>query len=186
MTSTAMRLYRMETNNRSSDTIGADAITDVTYSKRFSRLAGKPTGPLSAEQAHKRHASGEPYAVTLGEPTSPDAVIDVVWKNDHVGVWFYDEKVRPSVHFSFDVRTDRLFLEFVTNWKYPDGAVLLNQAHQIEEVRYTPKGIVRHERKDKGAGERIIYDISDVDVSLNWERIPEFGNWDSIARFDRE
>lgn len=159
---------------------------DVTYSERFSDLAGKPTGPLSAEQARERHASGEPYAVTLGDPTSPDAVIDVAWKNDHVGVWFFDEKVRRTVHFSFAVRGTTLFLAEVTNWKYPEGAVLRNQANRIERVFYTAEGIVTHQVIDKEANEKTTDKLSDVDVSINWEPIPEFGDWESVARFDRE
>ncbi|MEU6130986.1 hypothetical protein ABZ805_17595 [Saccharopolyspora sp. NPDC047091] len=158
----------------------------MVYSERYSDLAGKPTGPLSEEQARERHASGEPYAVTLGDPGSPDAVIDVAWKNDHLGVWFFDEKVRRTVHFSFQARESKLFLTTVMNWKYPDDARLRNQASVIERVSYNPDGIIQHEVIDKVAEEKTVRDISDVDVTMNWENIPSFGEWDSVSRFDRK
>lgn len=157
----------------------------TTYSDHFRALAGEPTGLLSAEQARERHASGEPYAVTLGDPKSPDAVIDVAWKGEYVGVWFLDEKVRRTVHFSFEVRGNTLFLAEVTNWKYPEGAVLRNQANMIERVLYTPEGIVTHQIIDKEATEKTTDKLSDVDVSINWEPVPDFGDWDSLAHFDR-
>lgn len=161
-------------------------MNNVTYSERYSDLAGKPAGPLSEDQARQRHASGEPYAVTLGDPGSPDAVIDVAWKNNHLGVWFFDEEGRRTVHFSFHVREGKLFLAIAMNWKYPEGFRLRNQASVIERVRYTPDGIIQHETTDKVSGEKTVRDISDVDVATNWDNIPSFGEWDSVSRFDRE
>lgn len=161
-------------------------MTDTTYSKIFSSLAGRPTFLLSEAQARRRHVSGEPYTVTLGDPEAPDAVIDVVWKNDHLGVWFFDDKLRRTVHFSFEVHGDKLFLHTVTNWKYPDGAMLLNQSSVIEEVSYATDGFITHEVTDKSAGERTIRELSDVDVAMNWDDVPAFGEWESVSRFDRE
>lgn len=158
----------------------------ITYSKIYSSLAGRPTFLISEAQARKRHASGEPYTVTIGDPESPDAVLDVVWKNNHLGVWFFDDKMRRTVHFSFDVRDGRLFLHVVTNWKYPEGAVLRNEASVIEEVCFTTDGVVTHEVADKSAEVRTIRHISDVDVAPNWDDIPAFGEWESVSRFDRE
>ena len=43
-----------------------------TYSERWSSRAGKPTGEISRDEAQRRHESGEPYVVTLGEPGDPD------------------------------------------------------------------------------------------------------------------
>lgn len=158
---------------------------EATYSERWSDLAGKPTSVISEDEARERNASGEPFTVTLGDPEAPDAVIDVAWKNDHLGVWFFDQEVRRSVHFSFRVHGDKLFLVTVMNWKYPEGAVLRNEATTIERVSYTPEGIVTHEVTDKVADQKTIRDISDVDVRMNWEGIPVFGEWESVTRFDR-
>lgn len=161
-------------------------MTEVTYSERWSDLAGGPTGVISEEAARERDQSGEAYTITLGDPEDPDRVLDVAWKNDHLGVWFFDDQVRRSVHFSFKVHGDKLFLATVMNWKYPEGAVLRNEATTIERVAFTPEGVVTHEITDKAAGEKTARDLADVDVTSNWEEIPAFGQWDSVTRFNRE
>lgn len=161
------------------------AMTEETYSDRWSDLAGQPTGVIGKAQARERHATGEPYTVTLGAPYAPDAVIDVAWKNDYLGVWFFDEQVRRSVHFAFRAHGDKLFLTTLTNWKYPEGAVLRNEATSIERVAYTVEGIVTREVTDQAALRTTTQDLSDVDVTMNWECAPAFGEWESVARFER-
>lgn len=86
---------------------------EVTYSERWSDPAGKPTDVLAEEAARQRHESGEPYTVTLGDTEDPEAVLDVAWNHDHLGVWFFDEQVRRSVHYSFTVREGKLFLDMM-------------------------------------------------------------------------
>jgi hypothetical protein len=40
------------------------------------------------------------YSVVLGDPATPDRVPEVV-RPDHVGVWFFDPRQRPSLNYHF-------------------------------------------------------------------------------------
>lgn len=158
---------------------------EETYSDRWSDLAGKPTGVIGKGEARERHATGEPYTVTLGAPDDPDAVIDVARKNDYLGVWFFDERVRRSVHFAFHARGDKLFLVTVTNWTYPEGAVLRNEATTIDRITYTTEGLVTRDVTDHTTRQKTTQHIADVDVTTNWQNSPAFGEWSSVTRFER-
>lgn len=156
-----------------------------TYSERWSSLAGEPTDVISREEAHRRHETGEPYVITLGEPTDPDNVIEIAWKNDYLGVWFFDEQGRRSVQYMFTVYGNQLFLDTMTNWKYPDGGHRLNEANWIKEFEFTPGGNVTVEAIDTTTNDVTTEDYTGVDVSPHWEKIPAFGEWESIIRYDR-
>lgn len=67
-----------------------------------------------------------------------------------------------------------------------DDARSINECEPIEEIRYRPNGIVHRELRDKKAQEKTATDYGDVQVDINREPIPEFGDWASISRFDRD
>lgn len=71
-------------------------------------------------------------------------------------------------------------------WDIPGGYVEPGEANYIETVLYGQDGVVRYREKDKLAGEVRNKSIRDVPLDINWERVPEFGNWDSVPRYDRE
>lgn len=162
----------------------------VTYSERFSDLAGEPTGIITERTARGRDRTGKPYTVTLGAPRDPDRVLEVCWHNRFLGVWFFDQPLRRSVHYSFDRRdTERepwLFLHEMIVWTYPKAtARLLNECSAVRRVRFTPEGIIRDSTRDHTTHREEIVDTSDVDVASHWEPVPVFGQWSSVSRHDR-
>jgi len=126
--------------------------------------------------------------VVLGDPTSPEKIIEVVWENDHVGVVFFDRLQRQAVHYSFRRIDDKtMFLTSITNWQYPDdNAKLINESCRIESIDYQSDGIVEHEVRDKQADEIRRTKYRDVNTDINWEPVPTFGDWASITRFERD
>lgn len=159
----------------------------VTYCELWSNKRRAPTGTMSAEQARERDSKGESYCVVLGNPHAPDAVIDVVPKNSHIEVEFIDESGLTHTAYGFrDMGDGRFFNSTVTVWTYPEGARGKHHARITESIEMKPDGFLHREVRDKSAGNTDITDYSDVPVDVNWEPAPEFGHWESIARYDRD
>lgn len=160
----------------------------ITYCERWNDLLHAPINVISVNEARRRHDAGGVYSVTLGDPTHPDAFIEANWALNYLGVWFFDEKCRRVLRYGFRrVSDEQMFMTELRVWEYPpEAGGSLNEANIIETVRYGQDGIVRHREKDKLAGEVRTKDIRNVPVDINWEKVPEFGHWESVARYDRE
>lgn len=159
----------------------------LTYCRRWNFARHQPIDPLTAEEARRRDEEGELYTVAVGDHRPPDAVIEVVWNNNHVGVWFFDDRGRPWLHYSFrKIDDNRMFLHKITRRQWPEGGHALNEANLIEELTHQPDGSVHREVQDDVAHEIVTSDYRDVPLDINWEPVPRFGHWASIARYNRE
>ena len=74
----------------------------------------------------------------------------------------------------------------VTVWSYPEGARSKSQASIIESLEYGQDGYLLRRVNDKSLDHIKKTEYKDVPVDVNWEPVPEFGRWESIARYDRE
>ena len=160
----------------------------VSYCRRWNFRRDRPIDPLTEDEARRQDAAGELYTVVLGDPAGPEKIIEVVWENKHLGVIFFDRLQRQSIRYSFTrVDDDTMFLRSITNWKYDDDtAKTINESSRIEHIEYHQDGIVEHEVRDEQAGEIRTKKIRDVKLDINWEPIPTFGDWEYIARYDRQ
>lgn len=159
----------------------------VTYCRRWSFRTQRVTDPLTVEQAAKLDAAGEWYTVVLGALTAPTAILDVVRGNRHIDVTFPDDRGRQVLTYDFrQVDDDTMFLTTMTRWEYGDEqARTISQADVVDKFSYRDDGTVHREVRDVRARERRTTDFSGVDVSINWEPVPAFGDWESIARRER-
>lgn len=160
----------------------------ITYCVEWNSILEQPREPLSPSETQRKDKNRLPYAVLVGDPTDPDEIININWGNDYVEVAFNDEQKRQWLTYSFKKVGDGLmFMLAVTRWQYPeDGpAENLNGAELIEEIRYRTDGVVQREIRDENKQERIVDEYDGVSLDINWEPVPEFGNWASLARFDR-
>jgi hypothetical protein len=158
----------------------------VSYCRRWNFKRNRPIDPLTVEQARHRDEADELYTAVLGDPAAPERVIEIV-RPDHVGVWFFDPQQRPSLNYLFR-RTDErtMFLHNVTRWAYPnDDARMFSESNLIEEIEYEPGGIAHHEVQDQTAGEIKRTSYREVGLDVNVEPVPAFGDWTSIARYER-
>lgn len=159
----------------------------VTYCELWSDQLRSPTDEMSEEQARTRDAKGEPYCVVLGDPAAPQAVLEVAWKNSYIGVSFIDEEGRTHTSYDFRKQDDgRLFMTEVTVWTYPEGAQFEFEASVIENVYFRPDGYARRTLDDRSSDQIKATEYADVPMDTNWEPVPEFGHWESIARYDRD
>lgn len=146
----------------------------------------QPVGSMTEAAARKLDGQGEPYTVVVGDGVAPAAVIDVCWKNAYLGVSFKDLRGRTDLRYSFTrVDDQRLFLSDVTWWHYPEGARFEFEADRIESRTYRPDGYVSRRVDDTGADFIEISEHLDMPVEAHWERVPAFGRWAAVARYDR-
>lgn len=154
----------------------------VQYADRWLTRRGKPGAPIDEDEARRRHESGKLYTVVLGDPERPAAYLDVRNETGFVGVHFLDDAGRPylTYHFARDPNSDDdLFLEQATYREYVGDEVVRGDAYT-----FAPDGRVVKEHKDYLLHEAERGETRD-DVSSNWEPVPEFGSYESIARVER-
>jgi hypothetical protein len=112
----------------------------------------------------------------------------VNWSLDYLGTWFLDDKLRRNLKYSFTrVDAKTLFLEQIILWEYPEDAVRdLNTATKVITLTYNQDGVV-HEAIDDSVAETVeVISRSDMALDINWEQVPKFGDWSSVAQRNRE
>ncbi len=160
----------------------------IAFCRRWNTITATPIDPLTPAQAERMDRAKRWYTVVVGEPAAPRCYVEVAWENEHVGVWFLDEGLRQSVHYSF-TRLDEtmMFLDAVILWCYPRRAGRsFDDASRIEAVEYTTDGLVRRTTTNVRRGKDEVEDVSDVPLGSNWEPVPAFGDYRSVTRLDRE
>ena len=159
----------------------------VTYCEQWNDRLRAPAGERSEEEARRLDAAGELYSVVLGDPSSPDAEVQVYWKNSVLTVSFMDKSARRHVKYVFRKMDEkRLFLTDVTTWTYPEGARFIFEATRIEHILFQPDGYSHKRVDDKSSDNIEISEYRDVPVDANWEPVPEFGDWESVTRYQRD
>jgi hypothetical protein len=147
---------------------------------------GRPAATMSEQRAKDLDGRGEPYTVVVGDAAAPEAVIQVCWKNAYLGVSFRDVNGRTDLQYSFTkVDDERLFLTDVTSWHYAPEARFEFEAERIESCTYRPDGYATRRVDDNGHDRIVVSESLDVPVDAHWERVPAFGHWASVARYDR-
>jgi hypothetical protein len=158
----------------------------LTYCERWNATLKKPIDVISAEEAAARYESGDLFSVVVGDVARPSVLIEVRWETDYAAAWFFDDKARRTLKYTFKRVDNRLFLSGVTAWTFLDDAVgRQNEAVRLERISYREDGVVHREVKDKAAGDTLVEDYSDVDVVMHWEPVPKFGDWTALARKER-
>lgn len=167
--------------------MSGDGTEPVTYCRRWNTITATPIEPLTPARAQRRDRAKQWYAAVVGDVAAPRCFVEVAWENEHVGVWFLDDHLRQSAHYSF-TRVDEktLFLDTITVWHYPRGASRdFDDATTIESIEYTPEGLATRETTDVKTDTLTTEQYSDVPLDLHWEPVPTFGDYRSLTRLDR-
>lgn len=154
-----------------------------SYAEKWSRSYKEALKPLTEEQARQRHEAGSLYTVLLGEKNRPHTIIET--RDHYFGVEFMDEQLRPHSVYQFKRQPDgRLFMVMAVFREFQGDSTKLQQAHRLS---FEPDGHVRSFETDyvNNPNEETVVEKY-IDVSLNWEPYPAFGDYASIARFDRD
>jgi hypothetical protein len=158
-------------------------VTDtVTYAERW--LDGRPDDVerIDEDEARRRHESGELYTAVLGDPSAPRAYVDVRLEKGFVGVHFLDDEGRDYATYLFGKQKgdDELFLEQAIWREFSSGTeVRRGEAYIFKRDGTIHLDVVDYVQQEAQEGKK------QDDVSGNWEPVPEFGQYDSIARLER-
>ncbi len=132
------------------------------------------------DKAQAAHVSRQLYTGLVGSPTAPDCFVEI--SNDYIGVEFLDGLLREYVSYQFqEMKPGRLFLSMATERKFEGDTdkVIWGITYYYDE-----DGHVAIEEEDF-VGDTLTKAETYLDVSVNWEAYPEFGEYESITRKDR-
>jgi hypothetical protein len=121
--------------------------------------------------------------VLIGDPAKPSAFIEIV-SGDSIQVEFLDEHLRTRAAYQFVVQPDgQLFMIMAAFVRFrPDGKQAWGR-----RLSFKPDGRTMSFETDyvrSPEAETVSEHV--IDVSLNWEPYPAFGDYASIARHDRD
>jgi hypothetical protein len=145
--------------------------------------------PISEDQARKQwETGGDPFEIVLGDPADPTATINANSPSQGFLVNFLDELGRKELSYGVEHRDDGpMFVHSVTTWTWdtPDQRDP-SEASQIETVDYRDDGYARKTVDRAGDANYHVTEYRDVPLDINWEPVPEFGDWASLARRNRD
>ena len=154
------------------------------YAEKWSRSYKEAIKPLTEAQARKRHEKkGALYTALLGDdPIRPRAFVEIV-SGDSIQVDFLDKEFRSSASYQFIQQPDgRLFMVMAVFRQFDSETMKNVFGHSLH---FKPDGYVLSIEEDFRTNTQTRQEKT-MDVSLNWEPYPEFGRYESIARFDRD
>ncbi|MGW5052725.1 hypothetical protein [Actinokineospora sp. NPDC004072] len=163
----------------------------VDYCFKWNYADSAPGEPLTEDEARVRDAAGDEYTAIMPPRTGAKSptLVTVVRKTGVFVVTFLDAPGRKSTEYTFMRKTgESLFLARVHLWKYPDeqAGLRLSDASSHETVTYREDGYVKRLIRNKVDRVQETVEYTDVPVDANWEPVPAFGDYRSIARYDRD
>lgn len=158
----------------------SDPELDVRYAESWDPERRALVGPLPTEDAARRHAAGEPYAVLLGGPGAPRVLLEVEGQQDEITGWCFDEQLRRRFLFEFRVLgPDRMALLRMAEWQYAD-------ADRPEFDATSPQSLTTFDKdggpvtQPIGAPEEQFRVLECYD---RWVDLPAFGSWAALVAF---
>lgn len=157
----------------------------VAYADRWSRRRRRAVRLLDEAEARRRHEAGERYTALLEDPVRPTAFLDVHLALGFVGVGHLDDRLRPQLLSQFvtldgDEGSGRLFLRETQVLAYDAE----DRVVETEEFVFSPDGAIVRRVEDRRTGEGRQGELR-APADGNWEPVPRFGDYRSLARWER-
>jgi len=158
-----------------------------TYCEQWNNLTETPMNPLTPAQAEARHTSGRLYTAvaSAADHSGPAQRVEIRLETGYVSVIFMDEYGRDTLDYTFNVISGSLFLETVASHSYGNSQERggYAEADRTETYEFTTDGVMR--RTIEADGEESKESRHGIDVSSNWEKVPDFGAYSSLTRRER-
>ncbi len=157
----------------------------ISYGNLWNRSTHSFGESLTEDEARRRHEARERYAVLLEDDGRPVAALDLNFRPPVVDVFLLDEERRPAGQYKFvaDPGGAGLWLEQTRRRQFEGPRDITSQ----ESTWTRPNGLLRTEVRAKGqpTAEVIEATFDPDDHPELREPMPEFGAYDSIARWER-
>lgn len=153
---------------------------NLTYCDKWSIGKKKPWNYIDESEAKLRHQRKETYSAIMNENNKVMNIVEVT--NRAVIVYFLDEKLCSYLSYVFRiVDENNIFLNTATYYSY-DG--LTDIKKECTMVSFEKNGYIIMEQKDLFTNISKETDFMN-DVSMNWDVLPEFGQYQSLCRKER-
>lgn len=152
------------------------------YCYDWNEVTRAPRDPYDEEAARARHARGEIYTALNGDSLHPHTAVQVcLQKTPWAEVKFLDDQLRVYMTYSFgSADRGRFFLDESWRVEFDDQG----KKRSSEVIHFDKDGLLTVIQTDLNSRMAEEFNVRG-DLSGNWELIPDFGNYVSIARFDR-
>lgn len=153
----------------------------MSYCDIWFRSKKTSVGPISEDEARKRHVSGSHYVALIGPPEKPYYFIDIV--PPFFGVGFLDDNLREylSYHFDKSSRPGDIFLSMATFREYKG---ITDEIEKATTYYFYESGIAHIKETDFTKNEIYEYD-TEYDPEPNYEPQPLFGRYNGILKEER-
>jgi hypothetical protein len=162
----------------------------VDYCFKWNYTEGAPGLSLTEDEARVKDGAGEEYTAIMPSRAGMESpvLVTLVWKTGVVVVTFLDDFGRKATDYTFMKTDEILFLTRAHMWTYPNDepGLRLSDSSSHETVYYRDDGYVKRVVKKKMEHFHETVEYTDVPVDTNWEPIPSFGDYRSIARYERD
>ena len=156
----------------------------IVYCQQWSRHEKQPINILDDREARSVHNQNKFYTVIINNISTPKCFLEINLKESYVGVNFLDAYQRDYLVYSFQSENNKsLFLSKVITRKYKNNTKNITSG---EMLLYKTNGCVARKVVDYVTNQATKEYRDNVDVSLHWEAIPEFGDYLSISRINRD
>lgn len=149
----------------------------ILYCKKWWFHKQKPINILNEEIARSNHLKGEDYTAVLSQYGVIRYIIEI--SKADVFVNFIDDNERKYLTYTFHKKTeDKIFLSAAYYHYYETEKELLIFAFKENGKLYMEKRNLMNGEVDEREAV--------VDVSCNWEKIPEFGDYLNLIVLERQ
>ena len=150
----------------------------ITYCSGWFRAQKRAIEVWSIDQAKTAYNARTLYAALIDDPITPRCFVEC--NVDYVGVEFLDERLRSYVCYQFvEKQPGRLFLNMAIYRKFDNDVDRV--LHAVIYYYRDDGSVTVH----KTSGDDTFEANAKLDVAANWERYPDFGDYESIIRLER-
>ncbi|MEV6661749.1 hypothetical protein [Nocardia fluminea] len=162
---------------------------DLRYGWLWDFQSNIPIDELSESEARERGEHGLLYCAgfEVGAALNSRRVLEINWGQDYLGVWFFDEAGRQSTRYAFDkVSPTEMFLSEVMVYSYAGSEYAEPpESESSVSIYYSQDGRLTEVTSSKAGAYNDIVEFDNISVESNYEPLPVFGDWGSVARYNR-
>lgn len=158
-----------------------DGGVSIDYSVHWRRLSQEPNIPISADEAERRHNTGEQYVAFIKRNGVPYCFVET--RKNVYNVEFFDDLMRSYVVYNFIDRAGRNCL-FMCRAEHRVFSEDTPRTVKQTIYNFLEDGKLLIQERDYGEGGEMTSEAK-VNVAGNWEVYPKFGQYGGLIEIER-